>query len=275
MESQHVGYRVSSGVAHISLRRAEVRNALAAATRAQLLDAFARAVDDPAAHAVLLVGEGKHFSAGADLLDARPRHSLEEDVAFLEAVDSFHETIRSTPLPVVAAARGCCLGAGLLLAACADFLIASDTAVFGLPEGRLGLVGASPLVREVGRQWAKFMIMTGETITAARARDIGLVLAVVADQDLDERATELACRLARMPHDGVRLNKAAVDAVADAAGGEEARRSGIDHDAATLRHAEHAAAPDGRTFRTILAADGMAGLKEARDQQYAEPWLDQ
>lgn len=275
MESDHLSYRVDSGVAHITLIRPEVRNVLAAATRTQLLTAFARAVDDPDARAVLLGAAGEHFSAGADLVGAIPRNSLAADVAFLEAADQFHQEIRHTPLPVVAAARGYCLGAGLLLAACADFLIASDQAMFGLPEGRLGLVGASPLARRVGGQWAKFLIMTGENITAARAREIGLVLTVVPDRQLDDRATELARRLARMPSDGVRLNKLAVDAVADAADDEAARLAGIAHDAATLRRAEHAAAPDGRTFRAVLAAEGMAGLKAARDQQYVERWLDE
>jgi enoyl-CoA hydratase/carnithine racemase len=275
VESDHVSYRVAAGVAHISLTRPEVRNVLAATTRTQLLAAFARAVGDPDAHAVLLGAAGDHFSAGADLVAATPRTSLEEDVSFLAAADQFHQTIRQTPLPVVAAARGYCLGAGLLLAACADFLIAGDTAMFGLPEGRLGLVGASPLVGLVGRQWAKFLIMTGENITGARAREIGLVLTVVSDRQLDDQATELARRLARMPRDGVRLNKAAVDAVADAADDEAARQAGIAHDAATLRQAANAAAPDGRTFRAILAEEGMPGLKAARDQQYVEPWLDQ
>ena len=275
MESDHVGYRVDSGVAHISLSRPEVRNVLAAATRTQLLAALARAVDDPAANAVVLGGAGAHFSAGADLVGATARQSLEEDVAFLEAADQFHQTIRQTPLPVVAAVRGYCLGAGLLLAVCADFVVASDNAMFGLPEGRLGLVGASPLVRLVGRQWAKFLIMTGENLTAARAREIGLALTVVPDTELDDRAAELARRLARMPADAVRLNKATVDAVADAADDAAARRAGIAHDAATLRQAEHAAAPDGRTFRAILADEGMAGMKAAREQQYVEPWLDQ
>jgi hypothetical protein len=71
----------------------------------------------------------------------------------------------------------------------------------------------------------------------------------------------------------VLLNRRAVDAAADASGDEAGRAAGLAHDAVTLSMAGHATAPDGRTFRDIIAAEGMAGLKTARSAQYSEPWL--
>jgi enoyl-CoA hydratase/carnithine racemase len=276
MELDHVQYDVRGGVAEIRLARPDVRNVLSAGpggTRAQLLEALSAAEADAAVGAVLLTGAGPSFCAGGDLTGGKPRESALEDVQFLDEADAFHRRLRASSLPVVAAVQGHCLGAGLLLAASCDLVVAAAGATFGLPEGRMGLVGASYLVPVVGRQWAKFLILTGESITADHAREIGLVLAVVPDEQLAARAEDLAARLARMPRTGVLLNRRAVDAAADAAGDEAGRAAGLAHDAVTLSMAGHATAPDGRAFREIIAAEGMAGLKTARSAQYSEPWL--
>lgn len=276
MQLDHVHYDVRAGVAEIRLARPEVRNVLSAGpggTRAQLLEALSSAEADAAVGAVLLTGAGPSFCAGGDLTGGKPRESALEDVQFLEETDAFHRRLRASTLPVVAAVQGHCLGAGLMLAASCDLVVAGASASFGLPEGRMGLVGGSYLVPVVGRQWAKFLILTGESLTAEQAREIGLVLAVVPDTDLAARAEDLAARLARMPRSGVLLNRRAVDAAADAAGDEAGRVAGLAYDAVTLSMAGRAAAPDGRTFREIIAAEGMAGLKTARSAQYSEPWL--
>jgi enoyl-CoA hydratase/carnithine racemase len=277
VELDHLRYRTEGAVAVITLDRPQVRNALApgpTGTRAQLLHALDLAAADDTVGAVLLDATGDAFCAGADLSAAVPRADALADLDFVAAAEDFHHRVRQTPLPVVASVRGFCLGAGLLLATCADLVIAGPTARFGLPEGRLGLIGATQLVPIVGRQWAKFLIMTGEPISAARAEAIGLVLAVVPDDQLDARALDLAGRLSRMPKEGLGLNKRAVDAVADAAGDEAGRKTALAHDALTLSLAARATAPDGRSFRQILEVEGMRGLKAARDAQYADPWLD-
>ena len=142
-----------------------------------------------------------------------------------------------------------------------------------MPEGRVGLVGATPLVPIVGRQWAKFLILTGEPIGASLARDLGLVLAVEPEDQLLERARDLARRVARLPRLAVASNKRAVDAVADAAGDAAGRRVGLAHDVVTLANSASATAPDGRTFREILDTEGVDGLKRARNDQYTGPWL--
>jgi enoyl-CoA hydratase/carnithine racemase len=273
---QHVVVRIEDGVAVISLDRPEVRNVLSPGpdgTRGQLLNAFGAAQANPEVAAIVLTSTSSHFCAGADLTAATPRQTLADDEDFVADADAFHQEVRRTAIPVIAAVRGYCLGAGLLLACSADIVLASTTAQFGLPEGRLGLIGASPLVPMIGRQWAKFLIMTGEPIDAWRARDIGLALAVVADEQLDARSLDLGIRLARMPRETVALNKAAIDAIADASGEAQGRAESLARDAVTLRQSSGARAPDGRTFRDILASEGMKGLKAAREAQWSEPWL--
>src|SRR5207302_9852424 len=95
------------------------------------------------------------------------------------------------------------------------------------------------LLPVIGRQWGKFLIMTGELLDARRACEIGLVLTVVSDSDLVDRCMELAGRIARMPRDAVLLNRRAIDATADALEGP-GRTAGRAQDAITLANAAYA-----------------------------------
>jgi enoyl-CoA hydratase/carnithine racemase len=276
VELDEIAYATSDGVAEIVLNRPSRLNAISArpgGTRDQLLHALAHAEGDDAIGAVLLRGEGRAFSVGGDLTGNARRETLAEHEQFLQGVDEFHRRLRDSRLPIVAAVHGDCLGAAVALVASCDFVVAAEHATFGLPEGRLGLVGATPLVPVVGRQWAKFLILTGEPIGARRARELGLVLSVEPDDEVVDRARDLARRLARLPREAVTLNKRAVDAVADAAGDATGRRTGLDHDAVTLAGSPRATAPDGRTFREIIDTEGVEGLKRARDSQYTGTWM--
>jgi enoyl-CoA hydratase/carnithine racemase len=276
VELDEISYEKTGGVAEVILDRPEKLNAISArpgGTRDQILWALADAEDDPDVGCVLLQGAGKGFSAGGDVTGNARRETAFEQRVFLEQAESFHRRVREARLPVIAAVHGVCLGAALSLAASCDFVIAGESARFGLPEGRLGLVGAVPLVPIVGRQWAKFLMFSGENVTAARALYLGLVLAVERDDELLDRARELAARLAHLPREALLLNKRTIDAVADAAGDAAGRIAGELADAVTLANSGRATAPDGRTFREIIDTEGMDGLKTARDAQYDTPWL--
>jgi enoyl-CoA hydratase/carnithine racemase len=264
------------GVVEIILNRPETLNAISGrpgGTRDQILHALARAEDDEAVGCVVVRGAGKAFSGGGDITGNVRRELPVDDARFIDAVDAFHERIRSSSVPIVASVHGYCLGAALVLAASCDVVVAAEGTRFGFPEGRLGLVGASAIVSIVGRQWAKFLMVTGELVTATQARDLGLVVAVEPDDRVHERARDLARRIARMPRAAVLLNRRTIDAVADAAGDAAGRLAARAGDAVTLGMAAQAQAPDGRTFRAILDAEGMAGMKAARQAQYEEPWL--
>ena len=275
MELSHLSYEKRDGVAEIAISRPEKRNAISGdegGTRDQILAALKDAESDSGVGAVLLRGVGQSFSVGGDLTGNQPRETLDEHLAFLERSASFHQRLAASPLPLVAAIQGHCLGAAVSLVAACDLVIAADDVQIGLPEGRIGLVGVTPLVPIVGAQWAKFLMLTGESIGAETARQIGLVLSVEPAAELLERSRELCRRLARMPREASSLNLATIDAVADAVG-ELRRQTALAHDAETLVASPRATAPDGRSFREIIAAEGVAGLKAARAAQYDEPWL--
>jgi enoyl-CoA hydratase/carnithine racemase len=276
VELDEISYDKADGIGAITLDRPEKLNPISAragGTRDQILWALADAEADPDIGCVLISGAGKAFSAGGDLTGNARRETAYEQHAFLETAEVFHRRVREASLPVIAAVHGICLGAALTLVASCDFIIAAKSAKFGLPEGRIGLVGAAPLVPLVGRQWAKFLMFSGEQIDAHKAAQIGLVLTVEPDAELLERARELAGRLARLPREAILLNKRAIDAVAEAGGELAGRMAGQAADAVTLANSGRATAPDGRTFRDIIDNDGMDGLKKARAAQYDTPWL--
>lgn len=276
MELDEITYDKAGGVAAIIIDRAAKLNAISAApggTRDQIMWALGDAENDPEMGCVLVSGAGRGFSSGGDVSGNRRRETVAEHLAFLEEAEAFHRRLRECRLPVIAAVHGVCLGAALSLIASCDLVIAAESARFGLPEGRIGLVGATALVPVVGRQWAKFLMITGEEITAARACQIGLVLTVEPDEELPSRARDLAARISRLPSEAILLNKRAIDSVADASGDASGRLAGLASDTVTLANSGRAVAPDGRTFRQIIDQEGVAGLKAARAAQYDMPWL--
>jgi enoyl-CoA hydratase/carnithine racemase len=276
MELDEITYTKGDGVAEIALDRPQQRNPISSrvgGTRDQLLWALDGAEADPEVGCVLLRGEGVAFSSGGDLTGNKRRETPAEQWEFLEHAELFHQRLRNCSVPMVAAVHGFCLGAAVHLVASCDLVVAAQSAVFGVPEGRIGLIGGAPLVAQVGRQWAKFLTLTGELIDAEQARRIGLVLTVEPDDEMPERARELARRLARLPREAVLLNKRTIDAIADAAGDAAGRIAGAAHDAITLSNTPRATAPDGRTFQDIIAAEGVDGMKRARAAQFDTPWL--
>lgn len=276
MQLDEVSLEKADGVAAITLDRPDRLNAISArpgGTRDQILAALTDAEADPGIGCVLLSGAGRGFSSGGDVTGNARRESASEHQAFLEQAGTFHRRLREAQVPIVAAVHGVCLGAALSMVASCDLVVASDSARFGLPEGRMGLVGATALVPAVGRQWAKFLMLTGENITASRACQIGLVLTVEPDDELLPRARDLARRLARLPREAVLLNRRAIDAVAEASGDAAGRAAGLAADAVTLANSDRARAPDGRSFREIIDTEGLDGLKAARAAQYDLAWL--
>ena len=173
--------RAGEGVAEIVLNRPETLNAISGrpgGMRDQLLHALGLAERDGEIGCVVLRGAGRAFSGGGDITGNERRDLPADHERFLRTADEFHERVRTSEVPIIASVHGYCLGAGLTLAAACDVVIAGDGARFGFPEGRIGLAGATAVVPVVGRQWAKFLMISGELVTASpstrtRPRAIG------------------------------------------------------------------------------------------------------
>ena len=202
MDYQHIRAELSpADVLTITIARPDRLNALAA----QTLDEMRHAVQGAAgsgARAILLTGEGRGFSSGADLVGGG---GLPEDAgAALEAhFNPLIEALFAAPVPIVAAVNGPAAGAGCSIALCADIVIAARSAYFLQAFVNIGLIpdaGATWLLpRLVGRARAMEMMMLGERLPAEQAQQWGLVSRVVEDEDLASEAVLLATRLARGP----------------------------------------------------------------------------
>ena len=210
---------MADGVARVTLNRPEVRNALNEALLRELEASLRRLEDDPAARAIVLRGAGdRAFCAGADLKQVADRGTT------LQARESFGGLARILELmarmrtPVIAQVHGYALAGGCGLAAGADIVVASDDAVFGLPEikvGLLPLIVMAPILRAVGRKRGLLMILTGEPVPAREAYEMGLVSRVVPRADLERVVGDLARTLAGYSPTALGLAKEAASMVPD------------------------------------------------------------
>lgn len=184
----------------LTVNRPEQHNALNLPILAELRRAIDDCVATPSVRAIVVTGAGDcAFIAGADIVgmvDASPQQAA----VFSQAAAAVNDRIVKCPKPIIAAINGYCLGAGLELALACDIRIASTTAVFGLPEIRLGIIpgggGTVRLARLIGSGPARAMCLSGSNLSAARAFELGLVTEMVDFTDLKAAAQELAGTLA-------------------------------------------------------------------------------
>jgi methylglutaconyl-CoA hydratase len=172
-------------VYRVTIAKPERRNAFDSALIADLTDAFADVGD---ALAVVLAGDGESFCAGADVEWQRASIDLSYDGNVEDAMRLYRMlgTVNRCPAPVVARVQGFALGGGSGLVACADIPIASEDAVFGFSEVKLGIIPAviSPFVfARIGTAAARRYFLTGERFDAQTALRIGLVSEVASDLD--------------------------------------------------------------------------------------------
>jgi methylglutaconyl-CoA hydratase len=181
---------VGDGIARVTLARPEVRNAFNAEVIDQLHETFARITAADDVRAVVLAGEGKVFCGGADINWMRSSLDLAFDANLgdAERMSDMFRAIDNCPKPVVGRIHGAALGGGAGLAAVCDIAIATDDAIFGFTEVKLGIIPAviSPFVlAKIGASQARALFLTGERFDAHHAQAIGLVHDVVSSGDLD------------------------------------------------------------------------------------------
>jgi enoyl-CoA hydratase len=181
-------YSTNSGIATITVNRPAVRNALNSATMRELRAAFEQAQADEAVRVIILTGSGdKAFVAGADINELA-KLSPVEGRDYSLAGQAIFDFIENLGKPVIAAVNGYALGGGCELAMACTFRVASDNAVFGQPEVKLGIIpgygGTQRLAKLVGRGQASQLLVTGEMLPAAEALRIGLVNQVVPQAEL-------------------------------------------------------------------------------------------
>jgi methylglutaconyl-CoA hydratase len=187
----------SGPVVRVTLNRPEVRNAFNEAVIAELSDWAENVTQDgrstgsgQRARVAVLAGAGKAFCAGADLtwMSRMMAYSHEENLRDAGALAAMFNALDSLPLPLIGRVHGAALGGGTGLAAVCDIVVAAEDATFGFTEAKLGILPAviSPFaVQKIGISAARELFLTATRFSAARAKEIGLVHAVVPEADLD------------------------------------------------------------------------------------------
>ena len=196
----------------ITLNRPQALNALNSQVMNDVTTAAAELDADPSIGAIIITGNAKAFAAGADIKEMA-------DLSFAQvfAADFFAawSKLAAVRTPTIAAVAGFALGGGCELAMMCDLLIAADTAKFGQPEIKLGVLpgmgGSQRLTRAIGKAKAMDLILTGRTIDAAEAERSGLVSRVVPADDLLAEAGKVAATIAGMSLSAARMAKEAVN----------------------------------------------------------------
>src|SRR2546421_888622 len=209
---QKILYAVEPPVARITLNRPEKRNALDEQIVAEIKAALREAANDSNARVVLLAGAGKDFCSGADLaaLQRLSEATVMENLADARHLADLFIEMRRHPRPVVAAVRGRALAGGCGLATACDLVLAAESAQFGYPEVNIGFVPAMVMAilrRSVSEKRAFEMITTGEIISAATAREYGLVNRVFPDATFEQDVEVYVAKLAAKSSSALMLSK--------------------------------------------------------------------
>ncbi len=192
MDYQDILYDLQDGAATITINRPRVYNAFRPRTVVEMLDAFQRAGWDKTIGAIVLTGTGeKAFCTGGDQSDHDGQYGDQDARGPVGMpVGELHSVIRDVPKPVIAKVRGYAIGGGNVLATLCDLTIASETAIFGQVGPKMGSVdpgwGTAYLSRLVGEKKAREIWYLCRRYSAAEALEMGLINAVVADDQLDD-----------------------------------------------------------------------------------------
>lgn len=190
-----ISYSFKDKIATVTLNRPEVHNAFNEVMIAELTEIFRKTSEDELVRVVVLTGNGKSFSAGADLnwMKKMINYSYEQNLDDSIKLAELFYLLYSLPKPIIARVNGTAIGGGTGLVAVCDIAIASENAKFSLSEVKLGLVPAciSPyVIRKVGEGRCREFFLTGERLTAKRALESGLVNQVVPLEELDQAVQE-------------------------------------------------------------------------------------
>src|SRR6266850_819491 len=224
MAYEHLITRRDGPVVRLTLNRPEVRNAFNAHVIAELT-AWADETRSAAARGdvrvAVIAGAGKTFCAGADVtwMAQTITYTEAENIRDATAMSRMFAAIDELPLPVIGRIQGAALGGGAGLAAVCDIVVAGEDAVFGFTETKLGILPAviSPFaLAKIGRSAARELFLTGARFTAARAREIGLVHAVVPAADLDSAVGQYVREVLTAGPEGIAAAKALIARVWEA-----------------------------------------------------------
>lgn len=272
MTYETILYQPNDAIACITLNRPEKLNAISWQMQEELRDALWAADRDPAVRVVILRGAGRAFSAGYDITPppgqrthAAGEHSMERDIWWLEQAQQMRLVLWDMHKPVIGQVHGYCLAGGTDLVFLADIVIAAEDATIGFPPVRaMGSPVGHMWTYLAGPQWAKRLLLTGDSISGAEAARIGLVLKAVPAAQLESTVEELASRMALIDVDLLAANKRIVNLAMELMGARTMQRMGAERDAIGRQ------APVVTEFYKMAKEKGLKAALEWRDAKFAD-----
>jgi enoyl-CoA hydratase/carnithine racemase len=222
MMADEILQETHGSIRRLTMNRPDKLNAMNAALVDGMVDALDEAERDDAVAVIVIAGAGRAFSAGADIRGGgsdeptTPRDVLAGSNRTL----GMYKKLLEGNKPIVAEVHGYALGGGCNMAVSSDLVVASENAVFGYPEVKVGLAATAvspPLVHQIGRKAAFELLTLCENISAARALELGMINRVVGNEELTERAMAIAEHLAAFDHDALWMTKQTIRRSADMA----------------------------------------------------------
>ncbi len=215
MAYENIIFEVREGLATITFNRPKALNALNSQLLDEFSDALDRVIEDESIRVLILTGSGeKSFVAGADIKELASCNPLSGKL-FSRKGQAIISRLQDLAVPVISAVNGFALGGGSEIALASDFIYASESASFGLPEITLGIIpgfgGTQRLPRLIGMNRAKELIFTGKMISAAEAFEMGMVNKVVSSDKLMDEVILTANNIAKKGKVALRAAKQAVN----------------------------------------------------------------
>jgi len=276
MQYEAITYAIQGTTAIVTLNRPEKRNALSLQLLRELNAALLDADEHNAVHCVVLRGAGPHFCAGADLSEFstqrgpeyRGRQEIDDDVWRLELGQRLRIALFDMHKPVIAQVHGTCIGIGTELAWFCDMVIVADDARIGFPPVRdLGTPPGSMWLYHCGPQWAKRLLLTGDSITGKDAAKIRLALKSVPAAKLEAEVMRLAGRMGLVDPHLLSANKRLVNLGLELMGARTLQRIGAEIDA------RGHIAPKARAFRETMKAHGVKHAFQQRDAAFGHDYV--
>ena len=272
MDFETILYERDGGKARITLNRPEKLNAISWRMHEELRDALVNVDRDPAVHVAIIRGAGRAFSAGYDispppgeLTHAAGHHSMERDVWMLERAQDMRMPVFDMHKPVIGQVHGYCLAGGTDLVFLCDMVVAADDAVIGFPPVRsMGSPVGHMWTYLAGPQWAKRLLLTGDSVSGKEAERIGLVMKAVPSEQLEAEVESLADRMAMIDVDLLAANKRIVNMAMELMGARTMQRMAAERDAIARQ------SPVVHEFYRMAKEQGLKAALEWRDSKFGD-----
>ena len=271
----YIDYQASDGIGRVTLDRPQKLNALSRDLQDELVACMLAADDDPEVRVITLRGNGRAFCAGYDItppatpeaaeVSQAARDNIRLDMHRMKRTPNTMNTIYNLSKPVIVGIHGYCLAGGTDLAQHCDIIIAADDAQIGFPPVRsMGTPPTHMWTYNVGPQWAKWFLLTGESVTGKRAEELGLVWKSVPADDLGDAVETLAATMAKILWELLAANKSIVNKALELQG-----RTTLQFLAAEIDAVAHQA-PIVKEFAKKSREEGLKAALDWRDGPFRD-----